>query len=172
MLPRKVHWRSRELRHCRSTHTLWHQSIQSERHNVLSIAAEADKTNDEALQLKRDHEWRRLNGHLKTEKIITVVIKGLISLQTKSSEPGARRSSDFRPLPNNRPSTSLHFTWHIQGVTTTPSKPLYAPFPKPSSSKLDALSLKARITYDNKLGQNRNITPRTMKSLIHRRSDA
>ena len=37
------------------------------------------------------------------------------------------------------------------------------PFPKPSSGALDALGLKSRIAYEDKLGKERNITPRTMR---------
>ena len=76
--------------------------------------------------------------------------------------PMAYFHKNFRSytLPDNCPSTSLDIHYASQ---SHPASPYHPPFPKPPSDRLDALGLKARIAYGDKLRQNRNITPRTMR---------
>ena len=69
------------------------------------------------------------------------------------------RNHSSYTLPENPPSSSIDIH---RASEAHPSISYTAPYPRPPSDNLNALGLKRRIAYGNKLRQNRDISPRTM----------
>ena len=63
-------------------------------------------------------------------------------------------------LPDNPLSKSIDIHQASESYRPSPYKPLFA---RPPSGRLDTRGLKTRVAYGNRLRQDRNITPRTMK---------
>ena len=69
------------------------------------------------------------------------------------------RNHSTYTLPENSPSSSIDIH---RASEAHPSNSYTAPYPRPPSDQLNALGLKTRIAYGNRLRQIRDISPRTM----------
>ena len=108
-------------------------------------------------------------------KIFRDIMRKLLSCSENPQSPPFTSNSVYNPLLRWRflasttdrtrflkiPHPSLLTS--INASDSHPASPYKPPFPRPPSGPLNALGLKSKIAYWNKLRKDRNITPRTMR---------